>query len=109
MFKKIGKLQKMVNSLLGLCADSRADEVFGDLRQTPEDTKRERLGVLILKIQDGVLEERDLRRMEKWLSSDPQTLRYYVDFQFLTAALYFHFNPERFSKNPISEHLFATP
>lgn len=108
MFHRIEKLQKMVNHLLGLCADGGADVAPEDPSLSPEEKKQERLGVMLLQMQDGELERRYVLRMEKWLSSDPKALRYYVDFQSLTAMLHIHFNPDRFSKNAISEHLFAT-
>jgi hypothetical protein len=96
MFKKIEKLQKMVNNLLGLCAESGADVMLEEYPVTIEDKKNERLGVMLLKLQDGDLEERYQHRMEKWLACDPNALRYYVDFQQLSALLYLHFNPNRF-------------
>jgi hypothetical protein len=107
MFHQIEKLQKMVNSLLGLLPGNGADTVPDALSASPEEKKLERLGTLILQAQDGELEHRYVLRMGKWLSSDPQGLRYYVDFQSLTALLYLHFDPERFSQNHIREQLFA--
>jgi hypothetical protein len=107
MLRQIEKLQKMVNHLLGLCADSGADVVHDDYSLSPEEKKYERLGVMVLKAQDGVLEPRYILRMEKWLTCDPKALQYYVDFQSLTAMLYIHFDPDRFSQN-LNENLFVT-
>ena len=108
MLRQIEKLQKMVNHMLGLCADSGADVVCEDAALSPEEKKYERLGIMILQAQDGVLEPRYALRMQKWLLCDEKALRYYVDFQSLTAMLDLHFNPDRFSSNLIREHLFAT-
>lgn len=107
MFHQIEKLQNVVNNLLGLLSTDGADTVQDALPANPEEKKYERLGVMILKAQDGELERRHVLRMEKWLLSDPQALRYYVDFQSLSAMLYLHFNPERFSSNSISQQMLA--
>ncbi|MEN8127665.1 MAG: hypothetical protein ABFR90_07650 [Planctomycetota bacterium] len=96
MLRQIEKLQRIVNNLLGLCADSGTDAVLDDLPPDSEAKKYERLGVMLLQVQDGVLEERYLRRMEKWLLCDKAALRHYVDFQTLTVLLQMHFNPARF-------------
>ena len=47
-------------------------------------------------------------RLEKWLMCDKKALRYYVEFQSLTALLYTHFNPDRFSETLIGEQVFAS-
>lgn len=72
------------------------------------NSKHERLGVMLLKAQDGVLEERYLRRMEKWLLCDKVAMQYYIDFQSLTALLTMHFNPERFSPESLRQQTLAT-
>lgn len=107
MFHQIEKLQKAVNNLLGFLTPNETDTVPDVPPVSLEEKKNERLGILILKAQEGELEHRYLLRMEKWLLSDPQALRYYVDFQSLTAMLYLHFNPGRFSENPICEQTLA--
>jgi hypothetical protein len=81
MFKKIEKLQTMVNNLLGLCAEGGADVISDECPVTLEDKKYERLDVMLLKLQDGDLEERYQHRLEKWLACDQSALRHYVDFQ----------------------------
>lgn len=96
MLRKVEKLQSEVDGLLNLCAEAGgiADhEVFG-----PEAKKQERLGVLILKMQDGDLEQRYIRRFEKWLRCDEQALCYYIDFQSISAMLYSHYNKSKFSR-----------
>jgi len=108
MLHQIEKLQKMVNNLLGLCADGEGDAVQDGLPASPQEKKYERLGIMILKAQDGELERRYLLRMEKWLLSDPHALRYYIDFQNLSAMLHVHFNPSRFRNSLIDEHIPAT-
>ena len=106
--RQIEKLQKMVNNLLGLCAESKTEGTWEDAEPLPQDSRYERLGVMLLKAQDGVLEDRYLLRMEKWLLCDEKALRYHVDFQSLAAMLRVHFNPDRFSRNLVSEQICAT-
>lgn len=81
MFRKIDKLQSEIDHLLELC-----DETNGS-----EEDEYTDLGVMILKAQDGVLELQEFARMEKWLSEDRKAVRYYVDFQLLTAQLHEYF------------------
>lgn len=97
MYRTIDKLQKMVNSLLGLCREGGIETHEEDI-PSPEYHKYDPLGIMILKMQDGVLEKRYLLRMEKWLLCDPGALQYYIDFQLLTALLQEHFNKSRFEK-----------
>jgi hypothetical protein len=63
---------------------------------------------MLLKLQDGDLEERYQHRLEKWLACDQSALRHYVDFQTLTAMLHMYFNPNQFSKSMLSEQFFVT-
>ncbi len=106
--RQIEKLQKMVNNLLGLCAGGRTEAALKDTDLFPQDSRYERLGIMLLKAHDGALEDRYFLRMEKWLLCDEAALRYYVDFQSLTAMLSMHFNPDRFSPNMVSEQISAT-
>jgi hypothetical protein len=62
--------------------------------QTDQSRRRERLAVLLLKLQDGLLDQRVVRRLEKWLLADPDSLEYYIDFMTLCALLHFHFCPD---------------
>ena len=98
--RQIEKLQKMVNNLLGLCADSKTEAALEDTYLFSQDSRYERLGVMVLKAQDGMLEDRYFLRMEKWLLCDEEALRYYVDFQNLTALLYINFNEDKFREMP---------
>ena len=93
--KKIDKLQFEVNELLDLCGETGA---IPEESPSEDNTKYLRLGEMILKAQDGELEQRTLLRMEKWLMCDEQALRYYVDFQNLSVLLYEHFHKSRFAK-----------
>jgi len=95
--RQIEKLQKTVNGLLSLCTGKKPDTPAAETDPSTQDSKYERLGIMLLKAQDGELEERYLRRMEKWLLCDPAAMRHYVDFQSLTAMLTMHFNPDRFT------------
>jgi hypothetical protein len=96
IYRQIEKLQKMVDSLLGLCAGGTTKAALEEISLSPQDGRYERLGTMLLKAQDGVLEDRYLLRMEKWLLCDETALRYYVDFQNLTALLNMHFNEKKF-------------
>ncbi|MHC4373060.1 MAG: hypothetical protein ACYSTO_02600 [Planctomycetota bacterium] len=53
VYRQIEKLQKMVNSLLGLCAEGKAEAALEDTDLFTQDIRYERLGVLVLKAQDG--------------------------------------------------------
>ncbi len=90
MFRKIDKLQSEIDGMVNLCAEAGA--INNEESTTAEDKKHERLGVMILKAQDGVLEKRYFLRMQKWLSCDQNALEYYVEFQNLTTLLHQHFN-----------------
>ena len=106
--RQVEKLQKMVNNLLSLCGGGKTEATLEDTDLCPQDSNYERLGVMLLKAQDGVLEDRYLLRMEKWLLCDASAMRYYIDFQSLTAMLSMHFNLDRLSRNLVSEQVFAT-
>lgn len=94
MFRKIDKLQSEVDDLLDLCTEAGVEyEPTG-----PEAVKKQRLYVMILKMQDDQLHPRHVHRLGKWLACDNKTLREYVDFQHLTAMLHDHFKPGRFDK-----------
>ena len=96
--RQIEKLQKMVNNLLGLCAEGKIEAALEEVDLSPPDSQHERLGIMLLKLQDGALEDRYLLRMEKWLLCDEAAMRYYVDFQSLTAMLHLHFNENKLGK-----------
>ena len=53
----------------------------------PQNVEHERLGALILKMQDGLLEQKSVFRFGKWLECDKKALRYYIEFNQLSAAL----------------------
>lgn len=84
---KIESFQSQIDELNELCAEalSMPEEYAG---------RNERLGVMILKLQDGTLEKRYALRLEKWLLSDPEAFEYYIDFINLTADLHLHYNPD---------------
>lgn len=88
MNRKIDKIQEEIDQLLDLC-DSGKDAEYDEY---------EDLGVMILKAQDGVLEEEEFGRMEKWLTQDHQALWYYVDFQLLTVQLHEYFSKSWFGR-----------
>ena len=88
--KDIQHLQSQVDEMSGLCSEA----LDSDDLQT---RRHERLGVMLLKLQDGDLEARYTQRLEKWLLADPIALQFYVDFMSLSALLHFHFQPNRLS------------
>lgn len=92
--KEIQSFQQQIDELNDLCS-----EAVSDSRHV---RRNERLGVMILKMQDDRLEKRYVMRLEKWLLSDPEALDFYVDFAQLTAILQLHFHPEICSKIPAS-------
>jgi hypothetical protein len=63
--------------------------------QTAWSARQERLSILLLKLQDGLLNQRIFHRLEKWLLADRDSLEYYLDFMMLSALLHIHFGPER--------------
>jgi hypothetical protein len=96
--KKIDKLQREVDQLFEVCAEAGSDELLEDYAPTAEEKKYQRLGIMALQLQDGVLEQRYFLRMEKWLRTDPSALQYYVDFQNISAMLYAQYSKSRFTK-----------
>ena len=86
----IQHLQSQVDELSGLCSEALGPD---DL----QTRRHERLGIMLLKLQDGDLETRYIRRLEKWLLTDPIALQFYVDFMNLSALLSFHFQPNSLS------------
>lgn len=91
---KIDSFQLQIDELNELCAE---------VLSAPQECKswNERLGMMILKLQDGTLEKRYALRLEKWLLSDPEAFEYYIDFTNLTAELHMHFCPESLEKKQI--------
>ena len=103
MLHQIEKLQKMVNRLLGLCEEAGSDVAVDGIPDDYSDTKYEKLGVFILKFQDGVLSKHSTKVMKKRIERDKVALRYYVDFMGLTIMLHSHFQPNKFNPSLIGE------
>ena len=102
MFEDINNIQSEINDLNRLCDETLRTP---DL-QPPADLKTrrmERLGILILKLLDGILERRFILRLEKWLLADADARQYYVEFIQLTALLHHYYHPERFKTTLPSE------
>ena len=97
MLRQIEKLQQMVNRLLGLCKEAGAEVEIEEAPHDYSDRKYEKLGVFILKSEDGVLSKRSTKVMDKWITRDEEARRYYVDFIELTLMLHLHFQPRKFS------------
>ena len=90
MHDEIKSIKSQIDELKDVCDNTAgADNVV--------DSKFERLCILLLKLQDGVLEEKYFRRMEKWLLADPAALRNYLDLTLLCAGLRMFFKPAKFN------------
>lgn len=85
--EKLRSIQSQVDELNRLLA-----EVIESA--PPPSSRLERLGILLLKLQDDQLEDKLIRRLEKWLQADSEALEYYLEFMMLSALLRFHFHPE---------------
>lgn len=96
LFRQIEKLQKTVNHLLGFCSNKHEDSGSVDSQPAFSDQKQARLGVMILMAQEGDLEHRYMLRLGKWLQCDEEALRYYIDFQQLSALLFYHYKGDKF-------------
>lgn len=105
VFRQIEKLQKTVNHLLGLFTTHTNKPTTEDPLPEIQNSRHLRLGEMILKTQDGVLEKRYMLRLEKWLLCDQEALNYYVEFQNLSVLLYMHFNKDKLSKMLRSQNL----
>jgi hypothetical protein len=102
MIENIENLNSEINKLNRMCADT-IGRPFGPAPENFTDRNRERLGVLILKLLDGVLSHRILSLLEKWLMADSDARRYYIDFVTLTTMLQVYYNPGRFKLPKITE------
>ena len=103
MLRQIEKLQEMVNRLLGLCKEAGSEVAMDGIPNDYSDRKYEKLGVFILKFQDGVLSKRSTKVMKKWIARDEEAHRYYIDFIDLTVMLRLHFQPNKFSPSLTTE------
>lgn len=85
--------------------DSLIDVVKDAFAKSPElpDSAKKRLGVMILKMQDGVLEAKYVNRLGKWLCADRQALKYYVEFQNLSALLRMYYKDESRVQEAVGE------
>ena len=74
MLRKIEKIQRMVNTLLGQCTDALTGTPRAESQKQGEE-KWMTLGEMILKAQDGVLTPRSMRELSRWISHDEGALR----------------------------------
>ncbi len=74
-------------------------------KRSRQDFEYERLSEMILKLQDGHLEQRYVSRLGKWLSCDEKALKYYVEFNQLLAMLRLFYSNKQ--KNMIEEIFLA--
>lgn len=95
--KDLDKLQIEIDELNRLIDQTAGadDLTLGDDLETKRNT---RLGILLLKLQDGLLEQRHFNRLQKWLQADTSALGYYIDFMSLTAMLHLHYHPDTIEK-----------
>jgi hypothetical protein len=103
MFRQIEKLQKMANNLLGLCREAGVEPAEDEILIDSTYRKYEKLGVFILKFQDGVLSKRSANQMKKWIARDEGAHSYYLDFIKLTVMLRLHYNPNTSILSPTCE------
>ena len=102
---QIDKLTAIINSAVGR---KKTDDIQSEpsIPQTEKKSRRDleyqRLGEMILKMQDGHLEQRYISRLGKWLSCDELALRYYVEFNQLSAMLRIFYG----NKQKTTEELF---
>lgn len=104
---QIDRLTDIINTAVGR---KKTDTILSETsmqpapRQSRQDLEYQRLGEMILKMQDGVLEQKYMSRLGKWLSCDEKALRYYVEFNQLSALLRSFYG----KKQKITEELFLT-
>ena len=95
--KKIDKLQNDVDEILDLCSE------------TSEDGEYQEMGEMILRAQEGELDEEGYKKLEQQLTEDKEAVRYYVDFQMLTVLLKEHFDKSWLRRviDAVKEHIAA--
>lgn len=86
--EEIDKMQSDIDQMLNLCEE---------VTQAPQ-AEYEELGMLILRAQDGELDETGFQQLEKRLTKDKKALAYYTDFQWLTAVMYEQFGNHRLGR-----------
>ena len=62
------------------------------------ERKHQRLGVMLLKLQDGELSRRGFERLEKWIVTDPAIRDYYINFMDLCGLLRMYYRPVELEK-----------
>ena len=92
MYKRQDKYE---SNELGANEPDEFEQAEGEGLDTKKEKDKLRLGEMILKLQDGELEERYFLRMQKWLMCDEKALQYYVEFMQVCAGLYLTFNKTR--------------
>jgi len=83
---QIDRLTEIIYSAVGRNKTDKS--VSPSPTQSFQDREYQRLGEMILKMQDGVLERKYVSRLGKWLSCDKKALKYYVEFNQLSAMLH---------------------
>ena len=88
--EKINQVSRMIHNVTGgHMADEPSEKLSFD-SFAGEDSyyvRYEKLGALILRLQDGELEKKYLMRLEKWMLADIDAVRYYVEFTNLCGML----------------------
>lgn len=100
MFRKLMSLFRKVDDVTTQ-TDRLNDLIYGRPEPSERDFLREKygmsprqcqkLGVMILKYHDDVLESSNIRRLQRLLDNDTKVFSYYLDFQQLTVMLILHF------------------
>lgn len=95
MQKRIEDIQKEIDELIRFCGEAAGAD-FAD--ESLESNKFSKLGYLILRLQDGDLNDRCIQTLGQWLCSDKEALDYYIEFQNLSSLLHGYFNTQRQEK-----------
>ncbi|MBW8014830.1 MAG: hypothetical protein FVQ82_01465 [Planctomycetes bacterium] len=102
---QIHRLTAIINSAVGR---KKTDAIQSETsipqteKKSRQDIEYQRLGEMILKMQDERLDQRYISRLGKWLSCDEQALRYYVEFNQLSAMLRMFYS----NKQKMTEEFF---
>ena len=88
-------MQKEVDALISLMHEAGMQSEPDLSMLAPEQKREHLLTIIFLMMQDGELEEQYFKQVEEWLQRNKEVLDYYVEFQFLSAALHVYFHKDR--------------
>lgn len=105
---QIDKLTAIINNAVGRKkTDESQSHLFGvePPKRSRQELEYQRLGEMILKMQDGLLEQRYVSRLGKWILSDEKALKFYIEFNQLSAMLRQTYGK---NQNKMTEELLLT-